>query len=409
MRVVIAGGGIGGLATALSLHAAGFEDVVVCEAAGEIRPLGVGINLLPHAVRELTELGLAERLAEIGVATGELAYFNRYGTPIWSEPRGLGAGYGWPQYSIHRGRLQMLLLEAVIERLGAQAVRTGSRVVSTGPRPGSGADGLRIGTGDLRIEADDLLVGADGIHSAVRAHLFPGEGAPPWNGLVLWRGTTYGEPFLTGRSMIMAGDGTRKFVAYPIETGERTLINWIAERPLDGEAPARGDWNRPADPQRIVEHFADWRFDWLDVPGIISGAEAAYEYPMVDRDPLPYWTSGNVTLLGDAAHAMYPIGSNGASQAIIDARVLAHSLAHGDLAAYEAARRPVTTALQLSNRQMGPEVVMRLAHERAPDGFDDIERVVPLAERTEIAASYKRTAGFDPVSLNERPSWSVTR
>ncbi|MER6174741.1 flavin-dependent oxidoreductase [Streptosporangium sp. NPDC001681] len=409
MRVVIAGGGIGGLATALSLHAAGFEDVVVCEAAGEIRPLGVGINLLPHAVRELTELGLAERLAEIGVATGELAYFNRYGTPIWSEPRGLGAGYGWPQYSIHRGRLQMLLLEAVIERLGAQAVRTGSRVVSTGPRPGSGADGLRIGTGDLRIEADDLLVGADGIHSAVRAHLFPGEGPPPWNGLVLWRGTTYGEPFLTGRSMIMAGDGTRKFVAYPIETGERTLINWIAERPLDGEAPARGDWNRPADPQRIVEHFADWRFDWLDVPGIISGAEAAYEYPMVDRDPLPYWTSGNVTLLGDAAHAMYPIGSNGASQAIIDARVLAHSLAHGDLAAYEATRRPVTTALQLSNRQMGPEVVMRLAHERAPDGFDDIERVVPLAERTEIAASYKRTAGFDPVSLNERPSWSVTR
>ncbi|MER5626028.1 flavin-dependent oxidoreductase [Streptosporangium sp. NPDC002544] len=409
MRVVIAGGGIGGLATALSLHAAGFEDVVVCEAAGEIRPLGVGINLLPHAVRELTELGLAERLAEIGVATGELAYFNRYGTPIWSEPRGLGAGYGWPQYSIHRGRLQMLLLEAVIERLGAQAVRTGSRVVSTGPRPGSGAGGLRIGTGDLRIEADDLLVGADGIHSAVRAHLFPGEGPPPWNGLVLWRGTTYGEPFLTGRSMIMAGDGTRKFVAYPIETGERTLINWIAERPLDGEAPARGDWNRPADPQRIVEHFADWRFDWLDVPGIISGAEAAYEYPMVDRDPLPYWTSGNVTLLGDAAHAMYPIGSNGASQAIIDARVLAHSLAHGDLAAYEAARRPVTTALQLSNRQMGPEVVMRLAHERAPDGFDDIERVVPLAERTEIAASYKRTAGFDPVSLNERPSWSVTR
>ncbi|WP_326645911.1 flavin-dependent oxidoreductase [Streptosporangium sp. NBC_01755] len=423
MRVVIAGGGIGGLATALSLHAAGFEDVVVCEAAGEIRPLGVGINLLPHAVRELTELGLAERLAEIGVATGELAYFNRYGTPIWSEPRGLGAGYDWPQYSIHRGRLQMLLLETVIERLGAHAVKTGRRVVSTGPRPGSGADGLRIGTDDLRIEADDLrieaddlrieaddlLVGADGIHSAVRAHLFPDEGPPPWNGLLLWRGTTYGEPFLTGRSMIMAGDGTRKFVAYPIETGERTLINWIAERPLDGEAPARGDWNRPADPQRIVEHFADWRFDWLDVPRIISGAEAAYEYPMVDRDPLPYWTSGNVILLGDAAHAMYPIGSNGASQAIIDARVLAHSLAHGDLAAYEAARRPVTTALQLSNRQMGPEVVMKLAHERAPDGFDDIERVLPLTERTEIAASYKRTAGFDPVSLNERPSWNVTR
>ncbi|MEU8057719.1 flavin-dependent oxidoreductase [Microbispora bryophytorum] len=389
MRIVIAGAGIGGLTAALSLHAAGFEDVTVHEAASEIRPLGVGINILPHAVRELTELGLAGRLAEIGVATAELAYFNRYGTPIWSEPRGLGAGYAWPQYSVHRGTLQMLLLEAVVERLGPDAVRTGSRITSPGD--------------------EDLLIGADGIHSAVRAHLYPGEGPPPWNGLVLWRGVTFGEPFLTGRSMIMAGDGTQKFVAYPIETGERTLINWIAERPLDGEAADRGDWNRPADLAEIGRHFAGWRFDWLDVPGIIAGAETAYEYPMVDRDPLPRWTFGDVTLLGDAAHAMYPIGSNGASQAIIDARVLAWALARGDLAAYEETRRPATTALQLSNREMGPEVVMKLAHERAPGGFDDVEQVIPHTERAEIAASYKRTAGFDPASLSERPSWSVDR
>ncbi|GGK98303.1 hypothetical protein Ppa06_57130 [Planomonospora parontospora subsp. parontospora] len=226
---------------------------------------------------------------------------------------------------------------------------------------------------------------------------------------MLWRGTTYGEPFLTGRSMIMAGDGTQKFVAYPIETGGRALINWIAERPLDGEAPDRGNWNRPADLAEIGRHFADWRFDWLDVPGVIAGAEAAYEYPMVDRDPLPRWTFDGVTLLGDAAHAMYPIGSNGASQAIIDARVLAHSLARGDLAAYEVLRRPATTALQLSNREMGPEVVMKLAHERAPGGFNDIEQVIPYAERAGIAAAYKRTAGFAPASLNERPSWNATR
>ncbi|MCF6469669.1 flavin-dependent oxidoreductase [Nonomuraea sp. MG754425] len=388
MRIVIAGAGIGGLTAALSLHAAGFADVTVHEAVRELRPLGVGINLLPHAVRELTELGLADRLAAIGVATAELAYFNRYGAPIWSEPRGLGAGYAWPQYSVHRGRLQMLLLETVLDRLGPDAVRTGSRI--TGP-----------GT-------EDLLIGADGINSAVRAHLYPGEGPPPWNGLVLWRGTTYGEPFLTGRSMIMAGDGTRKFVAYPIETGGRTLINWIAERPLDGRAPERGDWNRPADPVEVAGHFAGWRFDWLDVPGLIAGAASAYEYPMVDRDPLPRWTEGNRTLLGDAAHAMYPIGSNGASQAVIDARVLAWALARGDLAAYERLRRPATTALQRSNREMGPEVVLKLAHERAPGGFDDIEQVIPYAERAEIAASYKRTAGFDPVALSERPSWSVT-
>ncbi|MER5642918.1 flavin-dependent oxidoreductase [Streptosporangium sp. NPDC002524] len=389
MDIVIAGGGIGGLAAALSLHAAGFENLTVHEAAREIRPLGVGINLLPHAVRELTELGLADRLAAIGVATAELGYFDRHGSAIWSEPRGVDAGYLWPQYSVHRGRLQMMLLDAVVERLGPRSVVTGSRI--TGP-----------GT-------EDLLIGADGIHSAIRARLFPGEGPPPWNGLVLWRGTTYGTPFLTGRSMIMIGDGTQKFVAYPIEVGERTLINWIAEKPFEGEAPDRGDWNRPADLAEVGRHFADWRFDWLDVPRIIAGAEAAYEYPMVDRDPLPYWTEGNVTLLGDAAHAMYPIGSNGASQAIIDARVLAHSLAHGDLAAYEATRRPATTTLQLSNRRMGPEIVMKLAHERAPGGFDDIEQVIPYAERAEIAASYKRTAGFDPASLNESPSWSVVR
>ena len=387
MRITIAGGGIGGLATALSLHAAGFDEVVIHEAAREIRPLGVGINLLPHAVRELTELGLVDRLAGIAVPTAELAYFNRYGQAIWSEPRGLGAGYRWPQYSVHRGRLQLLLLDAVRERLGAQAVRTGSRIT-----------GLR--------HDGDLLVGADGIHSAVRAALHPDEGAPPWNGLVLWRGTTYAKPFLTGRSMIMAGDGSQKFVAYPI--GDGRLINWIAERPLDGEPPERGDWNRPADLATVVAHFADWRFDWLDVPGIIADAEAAFEYPMVDRDPLPSWTSDDVVLLGDAAHAMYPVGSNGASQAIIDARVLAHSLATtGSAAAYEELRRPATTALQLANRRQGPEIVMKLAHERAPGGFDDIEAVVPLTERTEISASYKRTAGFDPALLNERASWSI--
>jgi len=387
VRITIAGGGIGGLATALSLHAAGFDEVVIHEAAREIRPLGVGINLLPHAVRELTELGLVDRLAGIAVPTAELAYFNRYGQAIWSEPRGLGAGYRWPQYSVHRGRLQLLLLDAVRERLGAQAVRTGSRIT-----------GLR--------HDGDLLVGADGIHSAVRAALHPDEGAPPWNGLVLWRGTTYAKPFLTGRSMIMAGDGSQKFVAYPI--GDGRLINWIAERPLDGEPPERGDWNRPADLATVVAHFADWRFDWLDVPGIIADAEAAFEYPMVDRDPLPSWTSDDVVLLGDAAHAMYPVGSNGASQAIIDARVLAHSLATtGSAAAYEELRRPATTALQLANRRQGPEIVMKLAHERAPGGFDDIEAVVPLTERTEISASYKRTAGFDPALLNERASWSI--
>jgi 2-polyprenyl-6-methoxyphenol hydroxylase-like FAD-dependent oxidoreductase len=410
MRVIIAGGGIGGLATALSLHAVGINDVVVTEAVDQIRPLGVGINLLPHAVRELTELGLADALAEQAVACAELAYHNRFGQRIWSEPRGVAAGYRWPQYSIHRGRLQMLLLGAVVDRLGPAAVRTGHAVAAVDQRTDSVsvtfAHGARLGA--------DLLIGADGIASRVRALLHPGEGPPPWNGLVLWRGVTEAPPFLSGRSMIMAGDGVEKFVAYPIRAGgldgRPALVNWIAERPAEGPTTERGDWNGQVDPTAVRRHFDGWRFDWLDVPALISAAPTVYEYPMVDRDPLSSWTYGRVTLLGDAAHAMYPIGSNGASQAILDARVLAYHLANdglAGLAAYEEQRRPPTTALCLANRQMGPEIVMKLAHERAPRGFAQVEDVFAPDELAGISAGYKRTAGFDPALLNDRASYDV--
>ncbi|MFE3200468.1 flavin-dependent oxidoreductase [Embleya sp. NPDC059237] len=410
MRVIVAGGGIGGLTAALSLHAAGITDVTVLEAAAEIRPLGVGINVLPHAVRELTELGLADRLAALGVPTGELAYFNRFGQAIWSEPRGLGAGYRWPQYSVHRGGLQMLLLDAVRERLGTDAVRTGRPVTSYEDLP----QGVRVHTAAGPLDGD-VLIAADGIRSAIRRQLFPEEGAPPWNGLVLWRGTTRAPAFRSGRTMIMAGDGTEKFVAYPLtpepDADGNLLLNWIAERPLDTPPPAPGDWNRRAEPADVLRHFGEWRFPWLDIPSVIAAADAVYEYPMVDRDPLPRWTHGRVTLLGDAAHAMYPIGSNGASQAILDARVLAWRLAthpvDDALAGYEADRRPATTAIQLANRDLGPEIVMRLVHERAPQGFTNIDDVLTPAEREDAAAGYKRVAGFDPTLLNERASYTV--
>ncbi len=404
MRIVIVGAGIGGLATALSLHTAGFRDVTILERSTEIRGLGVGINLLPHAMRELTELDLADEIAAIGVAPTSLTYGNRHGQTIWTEPRGLAAGYRWPQMSVHRGRLQLLLLDAVRERLG-DVVRLGRTV--TGIEGHETSPVVRMPDDALGA---DLVIAADGIHSAVRRHFYPDEGPPPWSGLTLWRGVARIPSYLDGHSMVMLGDGDQKFVAYPLGAPDpdgRILVNFIAER--RGVASPDADWNRAVERGPLVELFAEWRFDWIDVPATIATADEVLEYPMVDRDALPTWTFGRVTLLGDAAHAMYPNGSNGASQAILDARTLAFHLSSQDdatfaLAQYEAARRPATTTLLEMTRQTGPERVMQLAYERSPGGFDDIHDVIPAAELQEIAASYKRAAGFDPAILNERPS-----
>ncbi len=410
MRVLIIGGGIGGLAAALALHAAGITAEVF-EATAEVRPLGVGINLQPHAVRELTELGLADRLAATGIATREFVYANRFGQEIWAEPRGLAAGYRWPQYSIHRGRLQRLLWEAAAERLGAHRLHPGRRLTGF-EQDATGVTARFADGGTARGEA---LIAADGIHSAVRAAFVPDEGPPKWNGCILWRATSLAPAFRTGASMVQAGNRDRKFVCYPIGTAPdgQAEINWIAEQRYPADHPwPREDWNRRADPAAFLPLFADWRFPWLDVPALIRAAEAVFEFPMVDRDPLPGWTRGRVTLLGDAAHPMYPIGSNGASQAILDARWLALQLAtrpgvEAALAAYEAVRRPATAAVVQANRGDGPDRVMDMVHDRAPEGFARIEDVLPRAEIEATILGYKRIAGMDPALLNDRESWSV--
>jgi 2-polyprenyl-6-methoxyphenol hydroxylase-like FAD-dependent oxidoreductase len=417
MRVLVAGGGIGGLTAALSLRAAGI-DVEVVEAARRVQALGVGINLLPHAMRELDELGLGDAVEAAGLATTELAYFDRFGSPISSEPRGRAAGYRWPQVSIHRGALQMLLLDAVRERLGAACLRTGLAV--DGFEQSTGAVHVHVRdrvTGAAQTVEADALVGADGINSTVRARLHPGEGPPAWNGVQMWRGASAAVPFGSERTMIMAGSNRRaKFVAYPIaRSAGPAQVNWVAEvRIAPPGAPfAVQDWRREGSAADVLAHFGDWRFDWLDIPALITAAPAIFEYPMVDRDPLRSWGSDGVTLLGDAAHPMYPIGSNGASQAIIDARVLAFELARsgGDarrgLAAYEATRRPATSAIVLANRRHGPEKILSIVDERAPDGFAHIHDVLSREELTTITSAYRRTAGFDVENLNARPSWSV--
>ena len=440
MNVIILGGGIGGLVTALSLHAVGIACRVY-ESSAEIKPLGVGINVLPHSVRELTELGLQAKLDATGIRTQELVYATKRGEIIWREPRGTFAGYHWPQFSIHRGELQMLLYETVIERLGRDAVVTGHRAVAVTQ---DGARGERVSTSNARagvsklgvdggatahfVDASgaalpsasaDLVIAADGIHSAIRTQFFPNEGPPVWSRRILWRGTTVAKPFLTGASMMLAGHAWKKWVCYPIrqledENGEqRQLINWIAELTFDStDLHAPQDWNRLGKLDDFMPDFEKWNFGWMHVGKMIRDAQAVYEYPMSDRNPAPTWVQGRCVLLGDAAHALYPIGSNGASQAILDARKLAYELAtqptiESALAAYEAERLPATSELLELTRAEGPDAVMQRVEERAPDGFDDLEKVLPLAEREAIAARYKLAAGFDMQTLNSKPSLSV--
>jgi 2-polyprenyl-6-methoxyphenol hydroxylase-like FAD-dependent oxidoreductase len=416
VRVLVAGAGIAGLTTALSLHAAGIEAEVVDSAPG-LKPLGVGINLLPHAVRELTELGLGPELEATGIATAEQAHFDRHGNFIWSEPRGRGLGYTWPQYSIHRGELQMILLAAVRERLGARAVRTNTAV--TGFTERDGAVEVLLSSrpnGTLVPVTADVLIGADGLYSAVRAQLHPDEPPPRWSGVLMWRGVAEGPPFLTGSSIAIAGSTTSvKFVAYPIaQRGEgRLLINWVAEAVVGGSAPpVRPDWNREGRFAEALPYFKEWAFDWLNVPALMACTPEILEYPMVDRDPLPSWGRGRVTLAGDAAHPMYPVGSNGGSQAIVDARVLARCLSmavsrsatpQDALAAYEAERLETVNKIVLANRTMPVDQVLDMVSARAPDGFDRIEDVLSAAELAALRDAYRATSMQDVAALNARP------
>jgi 2-polyprenyl-6-methoxyphenol hydroxylase-like FAD-dependent oxidoreductase len=412
LSVIIAGGGIGGLTAGLCLKRAGL-DVRIFEAAREVKPLGVGINLLPHSVRVLRDLGLQDALAATGIETAELIYLNKFGQKIWQEPRGIAAGYAVPQYSIHRGELQMILYEAALQALSADRVRTGATLGSfTQDSAGVSAQFLDRESGHSESVRGDVLIAADGIHSTVRRHYYPDEGDPRFSGRILWRSMTEGAPFLGGRSMAWAGHDSQKFVCYPVsaEAAKRgqAIINWIAELrvPLDS-TPPRTDWNKSVEKSVFSGPFQDWKFPWLNIPELIEKSGLVYEFPMVDRDPVDRWTHGRVTLLGDAAHPMYPVGSNGASQAILDAEELAmqfqsQTSAEAALQAYDAARRPATSAIVLANRKGGPDRVLQLAEERAPNGFTDVHDVISREELEAISLSYKQTAGFDKDSVNRK-------
>jgi 2-polyprenyl-6-methoxyphenol hydroxylase-like FAD-dependent oxidoreductase len=406
-RCAIIGAGIGGLAAALSLHEVGAR-VDVFDSVQELRPLGVGINLLPHAVRELDALGLLDELRARSVAPSLLLYCTKRGQEIWREPRGLAAGYPWPQLSIHRGVLQGVLLGAVVERLGMDALHLGRRLVRV-----AGSEDAPVAEFDDGDFEADVVIAADGIHSTARAQRYPVEGPLLWNGSLLWRGVAEVEPILDGRTMIWAGHPEQKFVGYPIADGPggRQTFNFIAELRRPGsDLAAAEDWNRRGSLDDFLPQFKEWDFGWLDVPAIVEAAPETYLFPMVDRDPLPRWTNGCSTLLGDAAHPMYPIGSNGASQAILDARVLAGCIRRqpDDLEAavrrYEEVRRPATAAIVRANRGLGPELPMQLVEERAPDGFTEVADVITPEEIATVTEDYRRTAGFSLATLQRGTS-----
>lgn len=409
--VIIAGGGIGGLATALTLHQIGVPCIVF-EAVREMRPLGVGINLQPNAVRELYDLGITEEdLDRVGLPAREWALVGLNGNDIYSEPRGLLAGYNWPQYAVHRGQFHMLLHEKVVKRIGPDAIRLGSRV--TGYRKNS--DGsistlIEEVDGSTSDARGTLLIGADGIHSAVRAQMHPTQPPIHWGGAVMWRGTTWAKPIRTGSSFVGLGTHRQRIVFYPIshpnpQTG-LAMINWIAEVTMDNtEGWKQRGWFRQVSIDDFLHHFENWIWDWLDVPALISQANTVFENPMIDRDPVPTWRDGPVALLGDAAHAMYPTGSNGGSQAIVDARVLGAAMAeHGvtqeALAAYDNKLCGPISQLILRNRGAGPFGLLNIVHERCGGTFDNIDHVIPPAERAEFMAGYKAAAGFAIEKLN---------
>lgn len=409
MKIVIAGAGIGGLTAAMCLHRAG-HDVHVFEAVSEMRPLGVGINIQAGAVRILCNLGLEPALAATAIETRELRYANRHGQTIWADPRGRHAGLPWPQFSIHRGELQMILFNAAREMLGADRLRFGRRITRFAQHHGKVSAQFvdRDGMPAENAEAD-ILIGADGIHSAVRGQFYPDEGPPKWQGILMWRGVTVGKPYLGGATMVQAGHHTQKFVCYPIsrvhaDRGE-ALINWICDLHMgDGALPSREDWNKPGRLADFLPRFADWKFDWLDVPEVIRTAHTILEFPMIDRDPLPRWSHGRITLLGDAAHPMYPIGSNGASQAIIDGEAITQELlATADpeiaLKRYEERRLPPMARIVDSNRRKGIDIMLDIVEQRAPQGFTDLESVLPAQELEQIVGDYKRLVAQDRETL----------
>jgi 2-polyprenyl-6-methoxyphenol hydroxylase-like FAD-dependent oxidoreductase len=415
--IIIVGAGVGGLTLGLALHQAGIPCRIF-ESVPEIKAVGVGINLLPHATKELAALGLEAELSKVAIQTTDATFFNRFGQLIYQEPLGRAAGYDHPQFSIHRADLQMALLEAFRTRAGADRLTTNCHCLGVTQDETGVAVSFSDGPGGANrfTMRGRAAIACDGIHSAIRKQFFPEEGEPRYSGVNMWRGVTRWKPILSGASMIRAGWLSHgKMVIYPIRAADSDglqLINWVAE--IETPNYRKRDWNRAGSLDDFIGPFADWHFDWLDVPALIRAADSVLEFPMVDQDPLPHWSFGRVTLLGDAAHPMVPRGSNGAGQSILDARALTVALAaHDDpaaaLASYEQQRLEATTRIVLTNRSNPPDAILREVFQRTHDRpFAAIDDVISRDELVALSEGYKRIAGYSKEALSKDASSKET-
>lgn len=415
--VIIVGAGICGLSLALNLHRRGIPCRVF-ERAPQITELGVGITLLPHAMQEFGALGLADTLLRTGIENRSSRFFNRFGQLIYEEPRGRFAGYAQPEVGIHRGRLQMILYNAVLQDLGPDSVRTNHQCVGVRQDDQSATALMQEATtgASLPPASGSVVIACDGVNSTVRKQFYANDKVA-FSGINTWRGTTRRKPILDGRTYVRIGSIlTGKIVIYPIvddvDGAGNQLINWIAE--IQREGSTRNDWNKPGNVDDFLSIYSGWKFDWLDVPDLIRTADAVLEYPMVDKDPVDRWTFGRVTLAGDAAHPMYPRGSNGAAQAAIDARTLAEWLERESepqnaLTRYEKLRLPVTAQVVRTNREFPPDFINIKVEQLVGDRpFDDLDKYISQQELRALSDQYKRVAGFALSSLTQtiehRPS-----